>query len=258
MRLVGVVSPGALACFTVHVEYYFATVPPELLLLTTQSRAFTSSSIAGRRHSSKLTNPVPRLNSPPRTTNTIPQSQIEEPFRRLEKYLQAPYPRELVPIRNDMLREEVFRPSRPNGQPVSPELPQAYYHTALEKKGDDLTRLIADEVAIYWCLQFSEDYTQAAKFLNRHAYHPVSALIRNTHWTVLCERRIPRAGGSHISSNKYLSVQLANLQCMPPHSTRAIVVQQHLGSLIILKPIYMHSIWIKDSRQFTSSCVPYS
>lgn len=109
------------------------------------------------------------------------------PFRRLEKHLQAPYPRELIPIRDESLRKEVFRATRPNGTTICPDLPQAYYHTALEKKGDDLTRLIADEVAIYWYLQFSQDYNTAARFLNKHNYHPVSALIRNTHWTVLCK-----------------------------------------------------------------------
>lgn len=110
----------------------------------------------------------------------------DQAFRRLEKHLHAPYPRQLIQISNEYLRREVFRETRPNGYTVSPELPQAYYHTALEKKGDDLTRMIADEVAIYWFLQFSYDYNAAAKFLHAHNYQPVSALIRNTHWTVLC------------------------------------------------------------------------
>lgn len=164
-----------------------AEVPSEILILATRYTSFSTYSTPRGRQPGKLGSAIPKLNGIPRNIDSIPPLQGEEPFRRLETYLQSPYPRQLLPIRNELLRNEVFRASRPNGQPVSKELPQAYYHTALEKKGDDLTRLIADEVAIYWCLQFSEDYTQAAKFLNRHAYHPVSALIRNTHWTVLCE-----------------------------------------------------------------------
>lgn len=166
---------------------YGDVVPTELLILATSASSFSTYSARSKKDNGKLQPFIPFMKVVPNNADSIPPSQAEEPFRRLEKYLQAPYPRQLIPINNEFLRNEVFRSTRPNGQPVSQELSQAYYHTALEKKGDDLTRLIADEVAIYWCLQFTPDYNQAAKFLNKHSYHPVSALIRNTHWTVLCE-----------------------------------------------------------------------
>jgi hypothetical protein len=142
--------------------------------------------------------------APEASTSQSPASSSG--YRRLEAYLQAPYPTQLIPIENDLLRKEVFRSTRPAGTPATKELGHAYYHTALEKKGDDLTRLIADEVAIYWCLQFSDDYAKAAKFLNKHAYHPVSSLIRNTHWTVLCElRKAKECHSGFLATDKYTS-----------------------------------------------------
>lgn len=173
-------------------------MPLELLAITSHAFSFSTYTQRARTvgyHAKPPTNP--NAASPNRgntqesiattsSPSTSSPAQSTEHYRRIERYCLAPYPKDLVPIQNAELRQEVFRKSRLNGTTASPNLSPPYYHTALEKKGDELTRLIADEVAIYWCLQFHQDYVTAATLLNSHNYHPVSSLVRNTHWTALC------------------------------------------------------------------------
>lgn len=107
--------------------------------------------------------------------------------RRIERYLQAPYPNRIIPLHNQLLWKEVFRRGSLTAKPHDPTLPDAYHHTALEHKGDHLTRFIADEVSIFWTLQFCDNYPMASRYFNSHNVYPVTSLVRNDHWRVLCK-----------------------------------------------------------------------
>ena len=74
---------------------------------------------------------------------------IQIPFNAIEEWLHSPYPTQLVHIRNDLLRKEVFRP-KIDGPTHNPQLSDVWHHTALELRGDALASFLAVEVVLHF------------------------------------------------------------------------------------------------------------
>ena len=120
-----------------------STLPEEAVRPPAVSASSSSSSVV-RPHDGTSTSSSSRSEFSPEHP---PPIQI--PFNAIGEWLQSPYPTQLVHIRNDLLRKEVFR-SQVDDPTHSPELSDVWHHTALELRGDALASLLAVEVVIHF------------------------------------------------------------------------------------------------------------
>lgn len=74
---------------------------------------------------------------------------MKVPIDFIQEWLQAPYPTAIVPIRNQKLRQEVFRKTV-GEKTVDPDLPASYHHTGLEHRGDALAAVLVAEVSAHF------------------------------------------------------------------------------------------------------------